>query len=249
MVKAEFKIIDVEREITNLKEILHNGSDEQNGKIFVEYPILLRRLKKSSSDTESNKIISKFFHVIAKDTKGKAIKYKQVFQKIWNIVNDDFIDIISLLLNTKIKDDKIFTINVTFSPVEVESENEFSIYLKTKTRKLKDIVFHGVTKILLEEKIEKITEEESELKYIFINLVLLSVLNDTKMQKISIYKSLINPLYSNIVISNSLLPSVIEKMYEEKKSFDLFLKDAWKVMLKDKESILSQFNNAQEEEN
>lgn len=245
--QVKFEISDVEKEIINLKEILHKGSDLDNEKIFTAYPMLLRRLKKSTSDTESDKIISKFFRAAAKDAKGKAAKYKQVFQRIYNIVNDDFMNIISSLMNIKIEDNKIFRVNVTFSPITTYNtgNDEFSIYLKTKTRKLKDIVFGGVTELLLNKKFKSLIGEtnEDELKNHFMELIAIPVLTDNKMQGISIYKPIISSEYTSIIIGDNVLPNIIKKMYKDKTSFDEFMKSAWELMLKNKEIITEQFKN------
>lgn len=245
MPEVKFEIINVEDEIRDIEDILHGEDEGAVEEIFFNHPMLLRRLKKSSNDLESNKIIAKFFRAAAKDGKGKATKYKQVFQRIWNIVNNDFMKIISDLMSIKIREDEVFTGNVTFSPIKKinENKNEFKIFVKTKNRETKDIVFSEVSRILFLKKFKEIFGdlEDIELKNHFIEIIIRQVLLDNKFQRISIYKPKISDQYKNIIIGDRFLLNIIERMYNEKTTFDDFLKDVWKFLKKNKKSIDDQF--------
>lgn len=234
MAKVEFEIANVEKEIKDIYYNFDNGVSSEIGKIYNLYSKLSRKLQKSNDINERNKIIGKFFRSTAKENKGKSIKYKDVFQKIWNIVNDNFMDIISDIMDIKINENEIFHAEITFSSEKKRDfkNNKFKIFSGTKTRELKDSIFLEMFYLIFEMKFKALIKDNLnlKLKHHFAEIFSLLILTDSKIQKISKYKPIINEEYEKIIIGSDFLLNMLKKTYKKQDNFDLFFKNLWELM-------------------
>ncbi len=247
--KLKFKVIDNPEGMIDLIEIfllnLNPGFD-WGGIYSKAYPEFGKLIEKKNKQ-EIKEIARKFFTKLYKDKFEILEKTAKYFQKEWNKTGDKLLSTLSEVVEMKWpKTCRDMTAWISLNPIGPRflKQKSFDVYWKFSIDLVKCISLHEILHFIWFEKWKKVfpnsKEEEFEephLVWKLSEIVPKAVLSDERIQKIFKHEPSVYDEWQAIKIDGKPLLDCIQEIYDNRKSFEDFMKKSWKFVQEHKDKI------------
>jgi hypothetical protein len=218
-----------------------------SGAVYSNYPQLKSKLANVSEKATRRKIEYVFFKETFQKERGHLEKKRGVFQKEWDLINDDVMAALSKVVETDWheSDGQIYA-RVALNPIcsRYLKQRTFDVFYKQNSVSMKHTAIHEIFHFIYFKKWKAVFPKSREKEFDFPHLTWkLSeivpgiVLNDKIIQKVFKRHFVSYPEYENYVLEGNPLLSYFQKFYDNRNDFEDFLRKSWKFVKKHEREI------------
>ncbi len=248
--KVNFKLAPLEEDIRIINHFLNPTNNwDWSYRIYRNYPDLEKKLKEISNYEKRMKITQDFFEQFFKNKKNKIMNETKRFQKEWDVINDDVMNVLSEIIEIDWPDEyKKFSARVSLNPIcpRYIKEKNFDIFHRLPIDFMKCVCIHEISHFIYFEKWKEVfpnvKEEEFDSPHLVWHLsemVPAIILNDKRIQDVFEYEFRSYTEYENFEINKKPILNYLRDFYDDKKDFEDFLKKSWNFVSKYEKEIKS----------
>jgi len=231
--KLKFEVIDNPKGMINLINsfLLHSGKGFDWSSVYAKaYPEFGDLINKTHDPEEIKKISENFFMNLYNSKLPELEKISKNFQKEWP------------------EDSKVLKAWISLNPIcpRFLDQRAFDIYWKFSLDKMKTIALHEILHFIWFEKWKEIFPnydkkefESPHLVWKLSEMVPLAVLSDNSIQEIFKHEPSVYNEWKSKQINGKPLLDHLQTIYDDKKSFEDFVKKSWEFVREHEKEINS----------
>jgi hypothetical protein len=209
--------------------------------IYKEYPKLKRKLKGVKDKNSRKDVICKFFKEVSIEKKIILEKQIKSFQVEWDRINEDVMKALSDIVElewTEMDRKIVARVTLNYFCICLIKKRIFDVYYKQDFREMKETCIHEILHFIYSEKFMKVFPETKindlanppKLAWHLLEIVPGILLNDDRIQRIFKNKFESYEEYRKLKINKRPLLSYIQAFYDERDSFEEFLKKSYEFI-------------------